>query len=262
MAENRVQEEYPDHLQKLINEQGHLLDKDGVNILTEQESSVEQEKILVIEPRPKSASTSVGKICTDQEVPSTSKAADEENEKYIWDDCSIKRLIEYRKEHSNKFEEGRLTKKAVWEIIAIKFNATSDEQAKTVTWIQLKSKWQKLESKFKQVEDKNRKSGEGTHNFKYMEEMEEAVGDNPNIRPAKTISSMDLSVEKDKVQKEGKGKQPRKRKANDLTESLGEMKREREDRYERFESMVKEINKERCDLMREFINVFKNSCNK
>ena len=150
----------------------------------------------------------------------------------------------------------------MWEIIAIKFNATSDEQAKTVTWIQLKSKWQKLESKFKQVEDKNRKSGEGTHNFKYMEEMEEAVGDNPNIRPAKTISSMDLSVEKDKVQKEGKGKQPRKRKANELTESLGEMKREREDRYERFESMVKEINKERCDLMREFINVFKNSCNK
>lgn len=41
----------PEHLQKLINEQGHLLDKDGVNILTEQESSVEQEKILVIEPR-------------------------------------------------------------------------------------------------------------------------------------------------------------------------------------------------------------------
>ncbi|XP_063405915.1 uncharacterized protein LOC134689875 [Mytilus trossulus] len=147
----------PEHLQKLINEQGHLLDKDGVNILTEQESSVEQEKILVIEPRPKSASTSVGKNCTDQEVPSTSKAAEEENEKYIWDDCSIKRLIEYIKEHSNKFEEGRLTKKAVWEIIAIKFIATSDEQAKTVTWIQLKSKWQKLESKFKQVEDKNKK---------------------------------------------------------------------------------------------------------
>ncbi|XP_071149228.1 uncharacterized protein [Mytilus edulis] len=69
----------PEHLQKLINEQGHLLEKDGVNILTEQESSVEQEKILVIEPRPKSASTSVGKKCTDQEVPSTSKAAEEEN---------------------------------------------------------------------------------------------------------------------------------------------------------------------------------------
>ncbi|VDI11967.1 Hypothetical predicted protein [Mytilus galloprovincialis] len=104
--------------------------------------------------------------------------------------------------------EKSITKKAVWEIIAIKFNATSDKQAQTVTLIQLKSKWQKLESKFKQVEDKNRKSGEGTHNFKYMEEMEDAVGDNPNIRPAKTIS-VDLSVEKKtKYKKREKGSNP------------------------------------------------------
>ncbi|CAC5374653.1 unnamed protein product [Mytilus coruscus] len=202
----------PEHLQQIIDEQGHLLDKDGVNILTRQENT-EEEDILVIEPRPKSASTSVGKKVADQEVPSTStsKAAEEENEKYIWDDSSIKRLIEYRKEHSYKFEEGRITKKAVWEIIAIKFNATSNKEAQTVTWMQLKSKWQKLETKFKNVEDKNRKSGEGTHNFKYMEEMEEAVGDNPNIRPANTISSMDLSLKKTKYKKR-KRKQPRKRK--------------------------------------------------
>ncbi|CAC5378773.1 unnamed protein product [Mytilus coruscus] len=144
----------PEHLQQIIDEQGHLLDKDGVNILTRQENT-EEEDILLIEPRPKSASTSVGKKVADQEVPSTStsKAAEEENEKYIWDDSSIKRLIEYRKEHSYKFEEGRITKKAVWEIIAIKFNATSNKEAQTVTWMQLKSKWQKLETKFKNVED-------------------------------------------------------------------------------------------------------------
>ncbi|CAC5415970.1 unnamed protein product [Mytilus coruscus] len=42
--------ENPEHLQQIIDEQGHLLDKDGVNILTRQENT-EEEDILVIEPR-------------------------------------------------------------------------------------------------------------------------------------------------------------------------------------------------------------------
>ncbi|CAC5414112.1 unnamed protein product [Mytilus coruscus] len=105
------------------------------------------------------------------------------------DDSTKRRFNDNSKEHAFKFEEGRITKKAVWEIIAIKFKATNSKEYQSVTWVQLKSKWQKLETKFKQIDDKNRKSGEGTYSFKHMEEMKEAVGDNPNISLPKNISS-------------------------------------------------------------------------
>ncbi|CAC5374875.1 unnamed protein product [Mytilus coruscus] len=206
----------PENLKTIIAEQGHLLDKDDeINILTR-----EKEDTFVLEPYPGNLKTIIAE------------------QGHLLDKDGELNILTREKEDTFVLEP-------FLEIIAIKFNATSSKESQSVTWMQLKSKWQKLETKFKQIEEKNRKSGEGTHSYKYMEEMKEAVGDNSNIPPAKTISSMDLSCEVKKTEKEGKGKQPRKRKANELADSLGEIKREREDRYERFESMVKEINKER-----------------
>lgn len=43
-------------------------------------------------------------------------------------------------------------------------------------------KWKKLESKQKEVEDNNSKTDRAKKTWKFYEEMEECVSDNPNIR--------------------------------------------------------------------------------
>ena len=51
-----------------------------------------------------------------------------------------------------------------------------------VTADQCLRKWNKLESKQKEVEDNNSKTNRAKKTWKFCEEMEECVGDNPNIR--------------------------------------------------------------------------------
>lgn len=51
-----------------------------------------------------------------------------------------------------------------------------------VTADQCLRKWKKIEAKQKEVEDNNSKTDRAKKTWKFYEEMEECVGDNPNIR--------------------------------------------------------------------------------
>ena len=51
-----------------------------------------------------------------------------------------------------------------------------------VTADQCLRKWKKLEFKQKEVEDNNSKTNRAKKTWKFYKEMEECVGDNPNIR--------------------------------------------------------------------------------
>lgn len=109
-------------------------------------------------------------------TPSTSSARALER----WEDKHVRLLIASYMKFKDDFRKSQQSKKKIFEKIAQEFNLHSEL---IVTADQCLRKWKKLESKQKEVEDNNSKTGRAKKTWKYYQEMEECVGDNPNIKP-------------------------------------------------------------------------------
>ena len=110
--------------------------------------------------------------CELNPTPSTSSALER------WEDKHVRLLIGSYMKFKDEF--GKSSKKKIFEKIAQEFNLHSDL---IVTVDQCLRKWKKLESKQKEVEDNNSKTGRAKKTWKYYQEMEECVGENPNVKP-------------------------------------------------------------------------------
>ena len=59
---------------------------------------------------------------------------------------------------------------------------------------QCKNKWESLKKRYKVVKDNSKRTGRGTMPFKFMQEMDNILGDKPGTSCTHTISSMDVLV--------------------------------------------------------------------
>ena len=97
-----------------------------------------------------------------------------------WEDKHVRLLIECYHKFKHLFGRAQQTKKKIFDQIAGEFNSQADI---FVTGEQCLRKWKKMESKQKEVEDNNNKTGNAKKTWKFHKEMEECIGENPNIKP-------------------------------------------------------------------------------
>lgn len=100
-------------------------------------------------------------------------------------------LIRCWKENKSSVGNGKSTKKEVFEKIAADFKAKSDLR---VSGVQCLRKWAKLEAKQREIVDHNKKSGNGTHMWKYYAQMEDCIGGQSSVNPTFTLESSSSTV--------------------------------------------------------------------
>ena len=82
-------------------------------------------------------------------------------------------------------DQGKMTKKAMWQDISRKIN----EKGYAYNSEQVSGRWKSLTRAYKNVKDHNKKSGNNKKSFEFESQMDDFFGDDPTIVPVVTASS-------------------------------------------------------------------------
>jgi hypothetical protein len=183
-------------------------------------------------------------------------------------------LIDLYKKYKDQILSGKIRKKVVWERIGKQMR----EEGYSFNSDQVAGRWKSLLRAYKNVKDHNKKSGNGKKTYEYENELNDILGNDPVINPSFTLSSSsDIPTEKRKVAEsddseiEASSEQatcstsaPKKKLVKRGTERNEMMQvfkdyisEQREERRRR-----EELQREKIGLMRELIDVMKESAKK
>lgn len=188
-------------------------------------------------------------------------------------------LIDCYKLYKNQILSGKIRKKVVWE----KITSQMKENGYSFNSEQVAGRWKSLLRAYKNVKDHDKKSGSGTKSYEYENELNDILGNDPIISPTFTLSSdasmawssaekrklnesndsddtstseqasCSTSAPKNKTRKRGTERQ-----RNEMMQVFKEyMNEQKEERIRR-----EELQREKMSLMRELIDVMKESTKK
>ncbi|KAM0728545.1 hypothetical protein ACS0PU_004800 [Formica fusca] len=101
-----------------------------------------------------------------------------------WNRSEILTLIDLYKSHEHLFKSTTMKNDKVWDMIAQKLPMHTTEQ--------IKNKFKYLKQKYMEKKDNmsQKSSGAGTMKFDYFSEMDEIFGQDPDVQPVSTASSL------------------------------------------------------------------------
>lgn len=184
-------------------------------------------------------------------------------------------LIDCYKLYKNQILSGKIRKKVVWE----KTTSQMKENGYSFNSEQVAGRWKSLLRAYKNVKDHNKRSGSGTKSYEYENELNDILGNDPIISPTFTLSSdasMASSAEKRKLTERNDSddtstseqascstsapknktrKRGTERQRNEMMQVFKEyMNEQKEERIRK-----EELQREKMSLMRELIDVMKES---
>lgn len=177
---------------------------------------------------------------------------------FIWNEKLEKLLVSLYKDKVDAFNDPRTKKKILWQRIAEKMLELGDAQ---VTAVQVENKWKSVMKKYKTIQDTTDKKpiliskppkSTSWHLYKEMDDMLQ-----DRILSNRLLNSPEEVTHASETFAEGES---RKRKAVTPAHLMTYLKMARaEDKVERDRNMVdiKKMHKERMELMREFIGIFR-----
>ncbi|WAR20622.1 hypothetical protein MAR_002460, partial [Mya arenaria] len=98
---------------------------------------------------------------------------------------NVLKLIDLHSQHEQMFNKPSMKKKHVWSIIAAKLRDKTFE----ITPEKVEQKWKNMTKTFRDTVDHNNKSGNAPKQCPYFEELQEAYGYRPNVKPEFTCAA-------------------------------------------------------------------------
>ena len=110
-----------------------------------------------------------------------------------WTDAATRLLLEHYEHRQHQFGDPKVKKRTIWKEISEQLIASGYQFSPQQT----ENRWKTLTAAYRRVKDNNNRSGRQKRTCPYEKELEDLLGDRPNVQPVCLVGSLAMPTTAD-----------------------------------------------------------------